>query len=46
VPADDPVPTRAARWLIAAQRGDGGWGEHYSGCLEAPTSSTRRARWS
>ncbi len=34
VPADDPVPTRAARWLIAAQRGDGGWGEHYSGCLE------------
>jgi lanosterol synthase len=34
VPADDPVPTGAARWLIAAQRGDGGWGEHYSGCLE------------
>jgi lanosterol synthase len=34
VPADDPVPTRAAQWLIAAQRGDGGWGEHYSGCLE------------
>jgi lanosterol synthase len=34
VPADDPVPTRAARWLIAAQRADGGWGEHYSGCLE------------
>ena len=34
VPADDPVPTRAARWLITAQRDDGGWGEHYSGCLE------------
>jgi lanosterol synthase len=34
IAADDPVLTRAARWLIGAQRDDGGWGEHYSGCLE------------
>jgi lanosterol synthase len=34
VPADDPSLMRAAEWLIAKQRADGGWGEHYSGCLE------------
>jgi len=34
VPADDLALARAARWLVSAQRGDGGWGEHYSGCLE------------
>jgi 2,3-oxidosqualene cyclase len=30
----DSVLTRAAEWLISRQRADGGWGEHYSGCLE------------
>jgi lanosterol synthase len=25
---------RAAAWLVARQRADGGWGEHYSSCLE------------
>lgn len=34
VPASDPALVRAVEWLIARQRADGGWGEHYSGCLE------------
>lgn len=34
VPADDPALQRAARWLLEKQRPDGGWGEHYTGCLE------------
>jgi 2,3-oxidosqualene cyclase len=34
VPADDPTLAAAARWLIGKQRADGGWGEHYSSCLE------------
>jgi 2,3-oxidosqualene cyclase len=34
VPATDPALQAAARWLIGKQRADGGWGEHYSGCLE------------
>ncbi|MET7335609.1 prenyltransferase/squalene oxidase repeat-containing protein [Nonomuraea sp. NPDC005650] len=29
-----PELRRAAAWLSAAQQPDGGWGEHYSGCLE------------
>jgi lanosterol synthase len=30
---DDPVLAHAAAWLIDRQKADGGWGEHYSGCL-------------
>jgi squalene/oxidosqualene cyclase-like protein len=30
---DDPVLARAADWLVDKQKRDGGWGEHYSGCL-------------
>lgn len=30
----DPVLQSAARWLVGKQRSDGGWGEHYSSCLE------------
>ena len=46
VPAADPVPTRAAQWLIGAQRSDGGWGSTTRAVSRAATSSTRRARWS
>lgn len=34
VPPDDPALVRAADWLVRHQRPDGGWGEHYRGCLE------------
>jgi lanosterol synthase len=34
VDARDSGLTRAADWLCRAQRADGGWGEHHSGCLE------------
>ena len=30
----DPAIVRAARWLVEKQRADGGWGEHYAGCLD------------
>ena len=30
----DPALGRAAQWLVAKQKPDGGWGEHYSGCLQ------------
>lgn len=29
-----PAITRASRWLVEAQRADGGWGESYRGILE------------
>jgi squalene cyclase len=31
----DPALMRAAQWLVDKQKPDGGWGEHYSGCLNA-----------
>ncbi len=33
-PAKDPGLLRAAEWLVGKQREDGGWGEHYTSCLE------------
>jgi lanosterol synthase len=30
---DDAALRQAAAWLVAHQRADGGWGEHWSGCL-------------
>jgi len=34
VPSTDPTLQAAASWLQEKQRPDGGWGEHYTGCLE------------
>jgi lanosterol synthase len=34
VVAEDPLLQAAAEWLLSKQRADGGWGEHYTGCLE------------
>lgn len=31
--AEDRPLLRAAAWLVSKQKPDGGWGEHYSGCL-------------
>jgi len=50
VPAKDPALVRAAEWLIGKQRADGGWGEHYSGCLqdryvEHPQSQVVMTSW-
>jgi lanosterol synthase len=33
LPADHPSVRRAIRWLESVQQPDGGWGEHFSGCL-------------
>lgn len=45
-----PALQRAAKWLIEHQKPDGGWGEHYTGCLrqeyaEHPTSQTTMTSW-
>ena len=29
----DPAMRKACRWLALRQRPDGGWGEHFQGCL-------------
>jgi len=34
VPASDPALARAAAWLVAHQRADGGWGEHWTGARD------------
>ena len=33
LPADHPAVRRAIDWLNSVQHPDGGWGEHFSGCL-------------
>ena len=48
--ANDPVLARAAQWLIARQRPDGGWGEHFASCLngvyrEHPQSQAVMTAW-
>lgn len=47
---DHPALRRAADWLLAHQKSDGGWGEHYSGCLtqeyvEHPESQATMTSW-
>lgn len=47
---DHPALRGAAEWLIAHQKSDGGWGEHYSGCLkqtyaEHPESQVTMTSW-
>jgi lanosterol synthase len=34
VSLSDPAMTRAVRFLLSIQKADGGWGEHYTSCLE------------
>ena len=33
LPAEHPAVQRAVDWLHSVQQPDGGWGEHFSGCL-------------
>ena len=33
LPSDHPAFAKASRWLREIQHPDGGWGEHFSGCL-------------
>jgi squalene/oxidosqualene cyclase-like protein len=48
--AGDPTLRRIGDWLIAHQRQDGGWGEHYTSCLdgvyrEHPQSQAVMTAW-
>jgi lanosterol synthase len=50
VASNNPALQRAANWLIRHQKSDGGWGEHYSGCLgdryvEHPKSLVVQTSW-
>jgi lanosterol synthase len=40
---DDPALVRAADYLLAIQRADGGWGEHWSSCLGARPAAAASA---
>ncbi len=33
LPSEHPAVRRAVTWLTSVQQPDGGWGEHFSGCL-------------
>jgi lanosterol synthase len=50
VSPSDPALRRAADWLAGKQRGDGGWGEHWTSCLsesyvEHPESQVVMTCW-
>jgi|SRR5579883_219023 len=49
-PPEGQVLQRAAEWLIQRQKPDGGWGEHFTGCLrqeyvEHPVSQATMTSW-
>jgi lanosterol synthase len=49
-PRDGETLRRAAEWLVRHQKPDGGWGEHYEGCLrqeyvEHPQSQATMTSW-
>lgn len=49
-PAESPALRRAAGWLVRHQKPDGGWGEHFTGCLrqeyvEHPESQATMTSW-
>ncbi len=46
----DPAILRACQWLLAKQKADGGWGEHYTSCekrhyVEHPESQVIMTAW-
>ena len=50
VPARDPAIARAVDWLVAHQKADGGWGEHWKSCVtdeyvEHPESQPAMTAW-
>ena len=50
VAADDPAIARAIDWLLAKQKRDGGWGEHWKSCVtdvyvEHPQSQAAMTAW-
>ena len=50
VPKRDPAVVRALAWLVAHQKEDGGWGEHWKSCMtdeyvEHPESQPAMTAW-